>query len=155
MRFVNRTATCWLWTGRTDSDGYGKFWVRSTNSNGRTIRAHRFIYEHTFGPIDNKLVVMHTCDTPSCVRIDHLKIGTYQANTQDAIQKGRWTTLRGAEAARAKLTAANVEAIRRDHVPHSRTHSAAKLAQKYHVNERTIWSVLRGESHSKPSTRLH
>jgi len=34
-------------------------------------------------------VVMHTCDSPGCVRPDHLKLGTVAQNIADRVAKGR------------------------------------------------------------------
>jgi hypothetical protein len=51
--------------------------------------AHRIAWELTNGPIPAGLFVCHHCDTPGCVRPDHLFLGTAQENMQDASRKDR------------------------------------------------------------------
>lgn len=82
---VEKTETCWLWRGATFSNGYGHFVVEKKH-----CLAHRIAWELAYGPIPAGLIVMHViCDTPLCVRADHLCIGTHSDNTQDMIRKGR------------------------------------------------------------------
>ena len=57
-----------------------------------------------YGRIPNEMEVMHKCDNPSCVRIDHLKLGTHRENIEDMIRKGRKTN--------ARLTPSQVVEIR-------------------------------------------
>lgn len=74
---------CIFWTGTRRPDGYGTLSV-----GGKTHRAHRWIYEQTHGAI-GALVVLHGCDEPSCVNIEHLSVGTHADNVADARGKGR------------------------------------------------------------------
>lgn len=83
---VNKTETCWLWTSAVIRR-YGIFSVGS-----RKVRAHRYVWEITNGPIPEGLFVCHTCDTPLCVRPDHLFLGTAADNAKDAVSKGRSAT---------------------------------------------------------------
>jgi HNH endonuclease len=81
---VAKTDHCWTWEGSRHPQGYG------TLSVGRkTVRAHRFSYELANGPFDASLDVCHHCDNPSCVRPDHLFLGTARDNMRDASRKGR------------------------------------------------------------------
>jgi HNH endonuclease len=80
---VRKTEGCWLWTGPTNGR-YGRV--------GRRTYAHRVSYELEHGPIPDGLFVMHNCDTPLCVRPDHLRVGTAKENTQDAVAKRRMAT---------------------------------------------------------------
>jgi hypothetical protein len=75
ISFVSVTENCWLWIGAKDGKGYGIFGVRNT-----TIRAHRFSYEQLIGIVPKGYLVLHACNNPSCVRPDHLRLGTARAN---------------------------------------------------------------------------
>lgn len=81
---VNKTETCWLWTASRVNTGYGRFYA-----NRHAISAHRFSYAIAYGAIPNALCVCHRCDTPSCVRPDHLFLGTNADNSRDMTNKGR------------------------------------------------------------------
>lgn len=72
---------CWLWTAGKDRDGYGRFGAR-----GAHVWAWRIA--HGFWPPDG-LCVCHHCDTPSCVRPDHLFLGSHQENIDDMVRKRR------------------------------------------------------------------
>jgi hypothetical protein len=75
---------CWIWTGSRTSRGYGQY---------RKTTAHRYSWILANGPIPEGLFACHSCDVPSCVRPDHLFLGTQIDNMRDAVAKGR--TARG------------------------------------------------------------
>ena len=82
---VDQSGTCWVWTGaRRGNNRYGAFW-----DGKKLVAAHRFSYKIHFGEISGEMVVMHKCDTPTCVNPDHLSLGTQMENIHDAIDKGR------------------------------------------------------------------
>lgn len=74
---------CVAWTGAS-ARGYGYVSV-----GGRMLRAHRRAWEQQYGPIPAGMVVMHRCDNPSCVNLDHLALGTQADNVADMLNKGR------------------------------------------------------------------
>lgn len=83
---------CWLWTGGKGGNGYGYLAV-----DGKTVSAHRVSYEMHNGPIPDDdsyhgMCVCHKCDTPLCVRPDHLFLGTIKDNADDMLAKGRHKT---------------------------------------------------------------
>ena len=102
---VNKTDGCWLWTA--SGDKYGQFWVK-----GKYEASHRFSYELVYGKIPSGLLVCHTCDTPSCVNLSHLFLGTAKDNTRDMQNKGRGANQVGESNGCAKLTQAQITDIR-------------------------------------------
>jgi hypothetical protein len=102
---VRKSKRCWLWTGVVDRDGYGIYRMR-----GHQSRAHRFSWVFANGAIPPGLWVLHKCDNPSCVRPDHLFLGTHRDNMDDMIAKGR--TRMGEGMTHAKLTGRDVRDIR-------------------------------------------
>lgn len=75
MEKVFKSSTgCWIWTGCNKRDLYGSFQV-----DGKSVIAHRWIYEYINGPL-GELNCMHKCNNPPCVNPDHLESGTQIAN---------------------------------------------------------------------------
>lgn len=83
-RNIQKTESCWLWTGCKNPAGYGLM----GHKNRRTL-AHRWMYELTHGLLPPDMHVCHRCDNPSCVRPEHLFLGTNNDNMQDKCRKGR------------------------------------------------------------------
>lgn len=99
---------CHEWKGHRTEDGYGRLWV-----GDGLILAHRFGYELHIGPIPDGLLVCHTCDNPPCQNRRHWFLGSDQDNTDDKMRKGRRPRTTGERNPRARLTPADVIAIRR------------------------------------------
>jgi len=71
---VRKGADCWVWQAGVDGCGYGMFSVT------RTVRAHRWAYEHLVGPIPEGLVLDHLCRNTRCVNPAHLEPVTNDEN---------------------------------------------------------------------------
>ena len=72
---VNKTDTCWLWTGWINSSGYGNFVFER-----KIYGAHRFSIELSGQTIANGWVVDHACRNRACINPDHLRVVTEKTN---------------------------------------------------------------------------
>jgi len=116
--FVDRSGECWMWTGETDQNGYGVLLVTLGLNKRKLQRTHRLSWEIYRGPIPDGQCVLHKCDTPGCVRPDHLFLGTQAENLKDMWGKGRGrdaveTASHGEKSHMARVTAEIVIEIRR------------------------------------------
>lgn len=81
---VQRGENCWLWTGGK-SGAYGQLTVA-----GRRVLAHRASWLITNkAALSVDKVVRHTCDTPLCVRPEHLVAGSAAQNVRDTYERNR------------------------------------------------------------------
>lgn len=90
---VQKTETCWIWTAYKNRQGYGKIGTSASKS----INAHRVSWVIHNGPITDSQFVCHACDNPSCVRPEHLFLGTRQENINDMMLKKRSRHFRNTE----------------------------------------------------------
>jgi hypothetical protein len=138
---VNKTDSCWLWTGSKREKGYGAF-VWSEDGLVVQGRAHRYAWQLEHGRITDGMCCLHKCDTPACVRPDHLWLGTRAENNMDMCMKGRHVTggtrcglagrwPRGSSHHNAKATPEIVQSIRQDR---SAGMSFGNLALKYRMS---------------------
>jgi hypothetical protein len=88
---------CHIFTGSKDDCGYGRI-----NKDGKLIRLHRAMWEKHFGQISTGFVIMHKCDNPACINIDHLQVGTQLDNVRDMWAKNRGVRLFGNTNSRGK-----------------------------------------------------
>jgi hypothetical protein len=130
---------CWIWIGSRNSGGYGR-WARRMAGRIHTFAAHRFAFELAYGPIPTGLHVCHRCDTPSCVNPSHLFVGTADDNRRDMVSKGRERHAAGEVHGRAKITARDVDEIRRLRG----IETQRSLAARFGVSQAEIWMVQAG-----------
>lgn len=111
---------CWNWKGLRDPSGYGYFSIprdhhlfRKAKRKDQMVRASRFAFQRVVGPIPEGLVVCHSCDNPSCVRPEHLFLGTTQENADDKVRKNRQYRPVGEKNNGSSLTEVQVMEIRR------------------------------------------
>lgn len=100
----NSLGDCELWPNYIAPNGYGQLSV-----DGKTVYAHRAMWELVNGPIPVGQVVRHKCDNRGCVRLSHLELGTYQDNSDDCTSRGRQA--KGSMLPQTKLTEEQIEQI--------------------------------------------
>lgn len=125
---------CWPWIGSKHADGYGKLrW------HGAHLLAHRTAYTLAKGEIPAGLCVRHKCDNPPCCNPAHLETGTWADNVNDKVSRDRHR--RGENAGTAKLTAENVDDIRRGFRNGTTRY---ELAARFGVSHTQICNIIRG-----------
>lgn len=75
--YVEDERGCWVFRYRLDRYGYGKL-----TRGGRTLIAHRYVYEKLVGPIPDGLELDHLCGVPACVNPAHLEPVTREENAR-------------------------------------------------------------------------
>lgn len=121
VRRVEDESSCWEWMGAKSKRGYGY-----VGGYPHFKLAHRISYALTYGPFDPVLNVLHRCDNTSCVRPDHLFLGTGTDNMRDMMIKERH---------RDRLTAADVREIR---IAASQGETLTHISQRFKVCVATI-----------------
>lgn len=124
---VQKTESCWLWTGMVLSNGYGQI------KSDRKQSVHRFSWELHRGAIPDGMVVCHKCDVRNCVNPEHLFIGTPADNNRDMREKSRHA--RGERVCGSRLTSSQVLDIR------AADDTYAELGRRYGVSATSIRKI--------------
>lgn len=140
---VDKTETCWLWTGAKHNHGYGLI-QKGVRGQG-LIRATHLSWKLQFGQdIPKKVMLCHTCDNPACVNPAHLFLGDHKANARDMSTKGRWNNQfkfgQKAVAGPARLTVGQVRTIL------ASKKSGSELAKVFGVAKSTINRIKSGKT---------
>lgn len=135
---------CIYWQGRATGCRPTKIQPDGTN-----MVAARWVYMQHWGIAKADLiglVIRHTCDQPRCVNIEHLVAGTQKQNVDDSIERGRH--VRGEKHGCARLTEADVRAIRDEYIPTKgrKYGNGRMLAAKYGISSSQLSEIVRGTS---------
>ena len=117
---------CWDWIGRVGVNGYGK-----KQFHGKTMLAHRWVYQQLFGPIPENKVINHLCSNRKCVNPHHLEVTT----TAENARHGRGTKLKPEQVAEIKAA-----------LPTMRWGDRKKLASKLGVSAALISDIKYGRA---------
>jgi DNA-binding XRE family transcriptional regulator len=136
---------CVIWSGGLTDSGYGS--VKRLGPDGRRVSyAHRWVWIQKHGPIPAGMVVMHACDVPACVNLDHLSVGTQRDNVHDSMAKGRFSSNVGIDNPRAKLNYPVVREVRRRLAAGA---TQREVAQEFGVSRSCISDVQTGRCWSE------
>lgn len=145
-RLVEKTETCWLWTGAKSPKGYGRFHVGGHAAN--SVLAHRWAWAKAYGePLEPGQPLLHSCDTPACVKREHLRIGTIHENNAEMAAKGR--SNHGERHMWSKLTEDQVRTIRR--LYRDGVMNQGQLGRAFNISESNISRIISG--HNWPHTQ--
>lgn len=146
-RYVRKDGDgCWEWVGSKNRDGYGLF----STPDRRTMGAHRMSYILSVGPIPSGMFVCHHCDNRSCVRPDHLFVGTPADNTADCRAKGRMcgphnpVPRYGTDQKSAKLNPAKVRELVSLWL--TGEYTAKEVVSRFGVSDRALWAIIQGRN---------
>jgi hypothetical protein len=78
---------CHEWVGA--NDGSRARYGRLSDGHGKLLYVHRVAWAVVNGPILDGLQVLHKCDNPPCINVEHLFLGTNADNVRDKVSKGR------------------------------------------------------------------
>lgn len=75
---------CLVWVGGL-THGYGEIRL----SRHKKVKAHRWNYENTHGPVSGDLHIDHTCYTKACCNVEHLQAVTPKQNAENRHRPNR------------------------------------------------------------------
>lgn len=131
------TAECWAWRQSVRKDRpYGFLFVSVAGKKRGLIPSKCSFIVHGGSIPKPGQVVMHSCDTPSCVNPAHLSLGTHAQNMADAASKGRIIKA-------PKIHAFTVVAIRQLRVEGV---SDRAIAVRLNIPRNTVRKIARGDT---------
>lgn len=121
-----------------DRHGYGCFKI-----NKKNILEHRYIWEQSYGIIPKNMCVLHHCDNPACINIEHLFLGTHADNVADKVSKNRQA--KGDNHGRSKLNEKTVIEILCK-IQNKEFNSIVEIAKKYKCSRFIISKIINGKN---------
>lgn len=116
-RRVKKSDACWIWTGATNSDGYGLICRKSPRVR---LLAHRYVYTLLVATIPTGMVIDHKCSVRLCVNPSHLDIVTQAENARRSYARGRHKN-------RLEMGLLGKFQRRKTHCPHGHHYAGANL----------------------------
>jgi hypothetical protein len=97
----------------------------------------RYLWEEYYGDIPEGMFICHKCDTPGCINLDHVFLGTPKENSEDMKRKGR--QLFGEKHNMVKLTEDQVKNIMKD------SRMQKEIAVDYGISQQQVSKIKRKE----------
>lgn len=124
-----------LWIGYTQPNGYGYI-----NIGDFHIAAHKAALIFSGVAVPAGMDTCHRCDVRNCVNPAHLYVGTRRQNMADCTARGRHNKPRGEAHWCAKLTAAEVGALR---ARRAKGETVVSLAASFGIHHATVSRIAR------------
>lgn len=125
---------CIVYTfGRPSRSGH-----RTMGFHGRVVGVHRIAWILAHGELAPGIAVLHRCDVPNCIKVNHLFLGTVADNNADRDRKGRHRPLPGSSNGSARLSEYQIIEIR-GLISHG--YAQQTVADRYGVSQSTIWGI--------------
>jgi hypothetical protein len=131
---------CIEWHASRDKAGYGRM-----RFMGTCWLAHRVAWVKAHGEIPPGMCVLHKCDNPPCVNVEHLFLGTQKDNIKDCYEKGRIsraTRNAGEKQWKAKISADVAREIKRL----KGTSTLREMSEKFGLSKQAIWDIQNGRN---------
>ena len=134
----------------------GYEYVHLCNGKGKTklFRVHRLVAEAFIPNPDNSPEVNHKDGNKQNNSVDNLEWCTNLENIQHSVKTGL-RNAKGENNPSAKLTAKDVENIRKEYVPNSKEFGTVALARKYGVSNVMIGKIIRYKCWVETDKNLH
>ena len=141
---VEVASGCWEFTGAKNSSGYGVLW------DGEKLEiAQRLAWRLARGPISDGASILHHCDNPPCVLLDHLYSGTHADNMIDRTVRGR--SARGEENGNAKFPDDLIEAARQSYLRGEGSYR--EVAERFGMSKPHLHHIVTGKNRKHRVTR--
>jgi hypothetical protein len=115
--------SCWPFLGHTNLNGYGQI----RRGKRKSVKAHRWAYEHFYNTELSDLFVLHSCDNKKCCNPLHLKLGTHKENMAEVKERGL----------SKKLCYKTIKELREKGL------TQKEIATKMQCAPNTIWQILK------------
>jgi len=129
---------CLEWTGSRNARGYGQIRTLSERRRPTPRLVHRVAFEMYLGPIPDGDCVLHSCDNPSCFRLDHLHLGSRLDNNREMSERHRVSC--GDQHYGSRLTGLQVSEMR---TRYRLGESQADLARVYRTHQSNVSRIVR------------
>lgn len=125
---------CRLFDGPPTREGHVQFWYQT-----KMHKAHRWIWEWTYGPVNPDVLICHRCNVPSCVELTHLYAGDAATNVVDRQVSGLWQPNYGERNGHACVSDAHAAEIRKRRAAGEKLRA---IGLDYGITESAVWYVV-------------
>lgn len=124
---------CLVWTGGASGSKTHKYPQLAWRGR-RNFKGNRLIWFLKTGNDPGKMNVLHKCDNPLCLNIDHLYLGTHKQNSKDIFDRNRHISQKQTHCKRGHILAGDnlKKSKRKPHVRICRTCANQLQIARYH-----------------------